>query len=613
MSLNPRQLEATQHFDGPALVLAGPGSGKTKVLTQRIEYLIKKKNINPNQILCVTFTNKASKEIKERVAHSLGENFQSVSWIGTFHSICSRILRKEGSLIGIGNNFVIYDSSDQISLLKDCMKYLNIDVKKTNPYAVSSAISSAKNELINEKEYQTMVYNFFYKNVAKIYPEYQKRLRENNAFDFDDIIFETIRLFREFPNILEKYQTQFQFILIDEYQDTNKSQYELSKLLAGKKCNLFVVGDMSQAIYSFRGADYRNMLLLKTDYPIIKTYNLDQNYRSTKKILQSAVNVIKNNPSHVHLELWTDNADGEEIDLFAGLNEHEESMFVCDSILRKVTLGSRYNDFAVLYRTNAQSRNIEEYLIKSGIPYKIFGGVGFYSRKEIKDLISYLKVFYNPKDSISWERVLNTPTRGVGDKTIEKIKESGFDLKLIDQKTKFPFSEMIQNSDLHSTTELLDMVLEKTNYIGWINDGTEEALSRIENIKELRSVTGQFLLLSDFLENVSLIESSNKAGSENLDAVNLMTIHASKGLEFENVFLIGMEEGLFPHSQSIGTPSEIEEERRLMYVAITRAKKKLNLSHAKQRVYFGNVQMNLPSRFLIEIGKLHKITSSSIL
>jgi len=613
MSLNPKQIEAVRHFQGAALVLAGSESGKTKVLTHRIEYLIQEKNVSPNEILCVTFTNKAAKEIKERLSHMLGKDPNYVSWIGTFHSICSRILRKDGSFVGVGSNFVIYDSSDQLGVVKEVMKHLGIDVKKTNPYAVLSAISSAKNELVDEKEYQTLGHNYFYKNVSKIYSQYQKKLRENNALDFDDLVFETIKLFREFPNILAKYQSQFQFVLIDEYQDTNKSQYELSKLFSAKNNNLFVVGDMSQAIYSFRGADYRNMLNLKEDYPSLVKYNLDQNYRSTKKILESAVNLIKNNPSHIHLELWTENNEGEEIDLFSGLNEHEESMYVCDTILRKCALGSSFNDFAVLYRTNAQSRNIEEYLIKSGIPYRIFGGVGFYSRKEIKDLISYLKVFYNPKDSVSWERILNTPTRGVGDKTIDKIKESGFDLNLIDQKTKFPFSEIIQNADLKSTSELLELVLDKTSYIDWINDGTEEAFSRIENIKELRSVASQFVSLADFLENVSLIESSNKSGATKAEAVNLMTIHSSKGLEFDQVFLIGMEEGLFPHSQSMTSPTEIEEERRLMYVAITRAKKKLSMSHAKQRMYFGNLQMNMPSRFLIEAGKMNKITSSRLL
>lgn len=612
MNLNPRQIEAVEHFEGPALVLAGPGSGKTRVLTNRIIHLIKEKNISRDNILCVTFTNKAAREIKERISHALNESENYVSWVGTFHSICSRILRKEGHLVGLANNFVIYDTNDQLSIVKEVMKSQNLDIKKVNPHAVLSAISSAKNELVDDKEYSKLSHSFFYKNVAKIYPAYQKKLKENNALDFDDIIFYTTTLFEKYDLVLNKYQETFKFILIDEYQDTNKAQYVLSKMLASKYNNLFVVGDMSQAIYSFRGADYRNIMLLEKDYPQIKTFNLNQNYRSTQKILKGAVNVIKNNPSHIHLDLWTDNEEGEEIDLFTGLNEHEESMYVCDSILRNQVLGLSFSDFAVLYRTNAQSRTIEEYLIRAGIPYKIFGGVGFYSRKEIKDLISYLKVFFNPKDSVSWERVLNTPTRGVGDKSIEKIKEANFDLDLIDQKTKFPFSEMVKTSDLHSTLELLDMVLEKSNYINWINDGTDEAESRIENIKELRSVASQFLLLSDFLENVSLIESSNKATGQNLEAVTLMTVHSAKGLEFEHVYMIGMEEGLFPHSQSLMNPEEIEEERRLMYVAITRAKKKLTLSNSKARLYFGNIQMNMPSRFLIEIGKLNEIRSSRI-
>ena len=612
MNLNQSQIDAVNHLTGPALVLAGPGSGKTRVLTNRIVNLLQNHKISKESILCVTFTNKAAKEIKERISHSLEEGQSNISWIGTFHSICSRILRKDGHLVGVAPNFIIYDSNDQQTLVKEVMKSLNLDIKKVNPYAVLSAISSAKNELVSEAEYGKMSHSFFYKNVAKVYPKYQQRLKENNALDFDDIIFHTTTLFQKYNLVLEKYQNLFQFILIDEYQDTNKAQYVLSKLLSSKTRNLFVVGDMSQAIYSFRGADYRNILQLEKDFKDIKIYNLSQNYRSTQKILKGAVNVIKNNPSHIHLELWTDNEEGEEIDLFTGLNEHEESMYVCDSILRNTTLGLKFSDFAVLYRTNAQSRIIEEYLIRAGIPYKIFGGVGFYARKEIKDLISYLKVFYNPKDSISWERILNTPTRGVGDKSIEKIKESNFDLDLIDNKTKFPFSELITEADLHSTLELLDKVLDKTNYINWINDGTDEALSRIENIKELRSVASQFLLLSDFLENVSLIENSNKSRNEDVNAVTLMTVHSAKGLEFEHVYMIGLEEGLFPHSQSLMKPEEIEEERRLMYVAITRAKKKLTLSNSKARLYFGNIQMNMPSRFLIEIGKLNEIKSSRI-
>ena len=559
MKLNPKQNDAVEHYEGPALVLAGPGSGKTRVLTNRIIYLINEKKVSRDNILCVTVTNKAAREIKERIAHSLNES----------------------------ENYV-------------------------NPHAVLGAISSAKNELVDEHEYSRMTHSYFYKNVAKVYPAYQKKLRENNALDFDDIIMLTVRLFEKYDLVLSKYQETFKFILIDEYQDTNKAQYTLSKMLSEKYKNLFVVGDMSQAIYSFRGADYRNILQLEKDYKNIKVYNLDQNYRSTQKILKGAVNVIKNNPSHIHLDLWTENEEGEDIDLFTGMNEHEESMYVCDSILRNRSMGLKFSDFAILYRTNAQSRIIEEYLIRSGIPYKIFGGVGFYARKEIKDLISYLKVFYNPKDSVSWERILNTPTRGVGDKTIEKIKEANFDLDLIDSKTKFPFSELIKEADLHSTIEFLDLVLEKTNYINWINDGTDEALSRIENIKELRSVASQFLLLSDFLENVALIESTNKATGQEVEAVTLMTVHSAKGLEFEHVYMIGMEEGLFPHSQSLMNPEEIEEERRLMYVAVTRAKKKLTLSNSKARLYFGNIQMNMPSRFLIEVGKLNEIRSSRI-
>lgn len=599
--LNPQQIQAVKHLNGPALVVAGPGSGKTRVLTHRIAYLIQEKGIPETNVLCVTFTNKAAGEIKERVSDLLANDAKILSWSGTFHSVCARILRKHGYNIGIPPSFVIYDTDDQRSLIKQTLKDYGINPKQFNPRAVLAAISSAKSELVSTEEYVGYAQGYFQRTVAKVYPEYQKRLRNNQALDFDDLLVETVNLFNREPKILEIFQKQFEYILVDEYQDTNKAQYVLTRQLSDRHKNLFVVGDMSQAIYSFRGADYRNILNFQNDYKDATVYNLEQNYRSTQNILDSAKNIIKNNSSHIPLDLWTENGKGEKLLMYTGRNERSEAEFVVSETLRELAENRKFSEIAILYRTNAQSRNIEEHLIKNNIPYRIVGGLRFYARKEVKDIIAFLRVVLNPKDSVSWERIINVPPRGIGAKTLENIKETNWDLDIIDEKTKLPFKKWVEEKDTFSTAEIMEDIIEETGYIKWLDDGSEENLARIENIKELKSVATQFVNLEDFLENVALIESSDKPADYNSDMVTLMTIHASKGLEFPVVFIIGMEEGLFPHAQSQMELHELEEERRLCYVAITRAMEKVFLTNAQSRLYFGSVQSNIPSRFIAEI------------
>ena len=621
--MNPQQIDAIKHLNGPALVVAGPGSGKTRVLTYRVANLIQNHGISESNILCVTFTNKAAEEIRQRVEILLS-NPKSTSVSpgrtrarlsparaepggrpgggGTFHSVCSKILRKDGYNIGIPPSFVIYDTEDSASIIKYIIKDFGIDPKRFHPHGVLETISSAKSELVGPTEYENYAQGYYQKTVSKIYPEYQKRLKESNALDFDDLLFFTVKLFEIEKKVLEKYQNIFQYILVDEYQDTNKAQYVFTKLVSGSKRNLFVVGDMSQAIYSFRGADFRNILNFQKDYPDAAIYNLEQNYRSTQIILDAAKNLIKNNSTHIPLDLWTDKKGGEKIVVFSGSTGDEEVSFVVDEITEKIKTGKAFSDFAILYRTNAQSRAIEEALIKNRIPYKVFGGVRFYSRKEIKDIVSYLKVIHNPKDSVSWTRIINVPARGVGQKTLEKLKDAKWDLDEIEKVAKIPIKKWISKKDDLSTLELMEEVLKETDYVRWLDDGTEEALSRIENIKELKSVASIFVDLGEFLESVSLVEDTDRPrGSSESNCVTLMTVHSSKGLEFPIVFIIGMEEGLFPHSNSLGSEDELEEERRLCYVAMTRAKEKIYMTNARSRLYFGNIQQNLPSRFLSEI------------
>lgn len=586
--LNPIQQKAVKQTKGPILILAGAGSGKTRVLTFKIAYLIEQKVCEPHEILAITFTNKASQEMKERTLRLLdssGFQVHSQPLLSTFHSFAARVLRKDGGKIGLAPNFTIYDDGDTLDAIKEALAELGLaGNKKINPWAIKKVISEAKNNMISELEYPNYARGFFQETAAKIYIEYQKILRRNEAVDFDDLLHLLITLFRDDPQTLSKYHQLFKFILVDEYQDTNSAQYQIVKMLASRYRNLCVVGDASQSIYAFRGADYRNIVNFKKDYPEAKVFNLEQNYRSTQNILDAATEVISHNKSHPVLKLWTENSKGEQITLYEARSEVDEAHFIIDQIKSS---GASLNNFVILYRTNAQSRSFEEIFLKNGIPYRLVGGVQFYERKEIKDVIAYLRLVANPKDSVSLKRIEKTG----------KTRARRF-LELTINRTD-------------ATIDILEDILRVTDYLDYLDDGTEIGLARIENVKELKSVAELFPDLVQFLENVALIQDkqmpvdneSRIKGQElrESDVVTLMTIHAAKGLEFETVFLVGLEEGLFPHSRSMLDPTQMEEERRLAYVGITRAKRKLFLSYARSRLYFGTRSNNLPSRFLANI------------
>lgn len=573
--LNPEQQQAVKATEGPVLILAGAGSGKTRVLTYKVAYLIADKKISPENILCLTFTNRAAGEMMERIRKLISHNISTQPIMGTFHSFCARILRREGKYLGLPINFTIYDEGDALDAIKEAMGNLGIPIQKTSPSAVRATISGAKNELISSLEYPRYARGFFQETVAKIYLEYQKILEKNHALDFDDLLLYVIKLFQTEPIVLTRYQIQFKFILIDEYQDTNPAQYLISKYLAARQKNICVVGDASQSIYSFRGADFRNIVNFEKDYPNVKIFNLEQNYRSTQNILDAAHAVISKNKSHPILKLWTDQDDGEKIAVMEVRNEIEEALFILSK------LQSPLSNFVILYRTNAQSRSLEEQFLKAGVPYKLVGGVSFYARKEIKDVLSYLRLLQNPKDSVSLKRA-----EKIGKGRLAKVLEI--------------YSEVSSQLDKYSTLDLLDFLLQKTGYLAYLDDGTEEGKGRVENVKELRSVAEQFPQLTDFLENVALVENGYDK-KETGDAVTLMTLHSAKGLEFPVVFMVGMEEGLFPHSRAMLDVNELEEERRLCYVGITRAKEKLYLTYTRQRLYFGTRSNNLVSRFLVDI------------
>lgn len=612
-SLNTDQSAAVTHKGGPALVLAGAGSGKTRVLTYRMAYLIQQ-GVEPSAILGVTFTNKASKEMQERVLQLIAQSKHPVKTkplLGTFHSICARFLRRHIQHLEYSNDFVIYDSGDQLSVVKKIIKDLDLDPKRFNPNGVLNAISSAKSELITSEKYESFVRGPFQEGVAKVYPRYQKILKQSNALDFDDLLMLTVHLFQSVPEVLESYQDTFEHILIDEYQDTNHAQYMLARLLAQKHKNIFVVGDMSQAIYSWRGANIRNILQFRHDYPEATVYNLEQNYRSTQTILDAATAVIKpNKASHPILHLWTENNQGEHITIYEGTDESEEAYFVTEQIRAHLTQGHAYKDMCILYRTNAQSRALEELFIREGIPYQLIGNVKFYDRKEIKDVLSYLRLAFNPDDVVSFERVVNTPPRGIGPATLER---GGPKLDVFVQLVQ-KFRE--ESERLH-VYDLMDFILEEIKYQDYLDDGTEEGIMRWENVKELRSVAAEFShlppreSLQQFLENVALVEQTDMKQADEVvelvdkntekNAVTLMTLHAAKGLEFPIVFIVGMEEGIFPHNRSIMEQSELEEERRLCYVGITRAMHKLYLTYTRRRLYFGERLPNPPSRFLGDI------------
>ncbi|MUT64969.1 DNA helicase PcrA [Paenibacillus sp. NEAU-GSW1] len=635
LKLNPPQREAVQATDGPLLIMAGAGSGKTRVLTHRIAYLIEKKRVAPWSILAITFTNKAAREMQARVASLIGPMGQDI-WVSTFHSMCVRILRKDIDRIGYTSNFSILDSADQLSVIRNCMKELNIDTKKFEPKSVQAAIGGAKNELLTPDRYEQKTGDYFTDIVAKVYKMYQKRLKSNNSLDFDDLIMTTIQLFKEVPEVLDFYQNKFRYLHVDEYQDTNRAQYMLCRMLADKHHNICVVGDSDQSIYRWRGADITNILNFESDYPEARTIMLEQNYRSTANILDAANAVIKLNTGRKPKKLWTDQGAGDLISVYQADSEHDEGYFVTGEIRKNVKNGGRkYDEHAILYRTNAQSRVIEEILIKSDIPYQIVGGIKFYDRKEIKDLLAYLRLISNPDDDISLQRIINVPKRGIGDTTIGKIQEEairsgtsmfavlgnmqGMDINARTQGLLMEFRDMIDNLtqmvDYLSVTELTEKMLELSQYrIELQREKTLESTARLENIDEFLSVTMDFEKRNDdktliaFLTDLALIadiDSMDKADEEgnaaNKDAVVLMTMHSAKGLEFPVVFIIGMEESVFPHSRALMDNEELEEERRLAYVGITRAEKQLFLTCARMRTLFGRTASNAPSRFLQEV------------
>ena len=581
--LNAEQQKAVLQTEGPLIILAGAGSGKTRVLTYKVIYLIEKNNISPENILMVTFTNKAAKEMKERIETHFRENPVSLPFVSTFHSLSAKILRIEGKYIGYSTDFSIYDSTDQVDALKEAMKNLNISTKDFKPHSVLATISQAKNQLINSEDYKKFARGYFQETVAKIYPVYQGILKINNALDFDDLISKTIELFEKNPNILEKYQNRFRYILVDEYQDTNHAQYVLTKMLSLKWNNICVVGDFSQSIYSFRGANFQNLITFKTDFKDVKTFSLSQNYRSTQTILDAAFSVISKNSGHPVLKLWTENKGGENITLFEARDEHNEAEFIIETI---VELGLKLSDVAILYRTNAQSRVIEEVFLHHGVSYILVGGTRFYERREVKDVLAYLRLIANPKDSVSLKRA-------------EKLGKTRF-------KKFIEFKETLDGRDI-PTIELLDKVLEKTDYLSMYDEKDEEDEERLENIKELRSVAIEFPELTKFLENIALVEQEEMSKytdkNNKKDAITLMTLHASKGLEFPVVFMIGLEEGLFPHSRALMDKNELEEERRLCYVGITRAREKLFLTYARKRLFFGQSSANTVSRFILDLPK----------
>ena len=586
--LNDEQKKAVLATDGPTIILAGAGSGKTRVLVHKVLYLIQEKNIAPHNILMLTFTNKAAGEMKERILHALQT---SPPTVGTFHSLCARILRVDGQAIDISRNYLIYDTSDQQQTVKDAMDQLVLTIKDAKPRSVLSAISQNKNQLIDPPTYASFARGRFQEIVAKVYPLYQQLMRDREALDFDDLMLETIRLFRTCPEILAKYQDQFHYILIDEYQDTNHAQYELTKMLSGKYHNVCIVGDFSQSIYSFRGADFRNLKKFEEDFPQSQVFPLSQNYRSTQNILDAAYSVISNNTSHPVLNLWTQNPSGEDLRIVQTENEHREVEEIICIIHNAMDQDPdmTYADVAILYRMNAQSRTIEEVLLHHGVPYILIGGLRFYERKEIKDVLAYLSYLATQKDAVALKRISK----------LGKKRLSYF-LEYLVEFDEGNFRET------KSTIDILDEVLRKTQYIEMYDQYDPEDEVRLENIREIRSVALEFPTLIEFLQNVALVEqeyASDKSmkGARRPNAVTLMTLHAAKGLEFAMVFMIGMEEGIFPHSQALYDTSELEEERRLCYVGITRAKTILTMTFAKRRLLFGQRITPTISRFIMEL------------
>ena len=615
-ALNDKQREAVEWPDGPLLVLAGAGSGKTRVLTTKLAYLVNEKEVNPYNILAITFTNKAAKEMKERAFKMLGSDAYKMQ-ISTFHSLGLFLIRENYDKLGFEKNFTILDSDDSLTIIKKILKDMNLDPKVYNPRAIRNKISSAKNELMDSNYYSRFANSEYEEIVLDVFRRYEQKVLKNNSMDFDDLLLLPIKLFKKYPEVLEKYQDRFRYILVDEYQDTNEAQYILIKMLSAKYKNICVVGDLDQSIYGFRGANFRNILNFEKDYPDAKVVPLEENYRSTGNILNVANDIIKHNKQRKEKNLWTRNSNGPKIRYHRAYDEKDEASYVMEEIKKLIINGEPKSSIAVLYRTNAQSRNMEEALLRENIPYKVVGSFYFYNRKEIKDLISYLKLIYNPNDDVSLMRVINVPKRQIGPKTIEnlasKALEKGVSLyEAIDGGKELEFKKLIEKlkkeSENISLTELAEMILVESGMRKELESSkTIDAEIRLENLEEFKSITKNFeenngvISLEEFLLEISLVSDMEEHKNNN-DVVTLMTIHSAKGLEFDHVFIIGLEEGLFPHSNCLDSSDEIEEERRLCYVAVTRAKKTLTLVNAKRRMLYGNTNANPPSRFISEIN-----------
>ena len=613
-NLNEDQLKAVETTEGAVLILAGAGSGKTKVLTTRIAYLIKK-GINPGNILAITFTNKAAKEMKDRLVNLIGADAYNMQ-ISTFHAFGLLIIRQNYDLLGYKNNFTIIDSEDSLTLIKKILKDMDLDPKIYNPKAIKSKISGAKNELLDCNQYEKYVNGEFEEIVLSVYRKYEQRLKANNSFDFDDLLMMPIRLFKENPKVLQKYQQKYQYILVDEYQDTNEAQYILIKMISAKNKNICAVGDPDQTIFSWRGANYKNILNFEKDYPNAKVIKLEKNYRSTKNILEAANGIISNNKTRKEKKLWTDGPSGSKIKHHQALDEKDEASYVAKQIKRLIESGFSKDEIAVLYRTNAQSRNIEEALLKENIPYKIVGGFSFYNRKEIKDLVAYLKVIYNQNDDLNLLRIINVPKRGIGPKTISNLiteadiqNKSIYDIISSGKELQFKkiIEELIALKESSSLTEIVEAVLTKSGLKAELEaEKTVEAEVRLENLEEFKSITKSFeenngaIMLDEFLMEISLV-SDVEEHKDSHGVITLMTLHSAKGLEFDNVFIVGLEEGVFPHSNCFDSIDELEEERRLCYVGITRAKKNVYLVSSKSRTLFGITSYNSASRFIKEI------------
>ena len=615
--LNDKQQEAVLYNDGPLLIIAGAGAGKTKTLTTKIAYLIDELGVSPYSILAITFTNKAAKEMKDRLFLQIGSEAKKLT-VSTFHSFGLKLLRENFERLGYDRNFVIMDSDDSLTVVKKIIKDMGYDPKVYNPRAIRNKISSCKNEMTSPKQYERFAVSDYEKVIKEVYEKYEDKLYKNNSVDFDDLLLLPIKLFKKYPDVLERYQDLYQYILIDEYQDTNEAQYILTKLLSEKNRNITCVGDDSQSIYSFRGANYKNILNFEKDYKDAKVILLEQNYRSTSTILDAANHVIKNNKQRKDKNLWTARGVGEKIKYYRSYNERDEAQYVIRKVKELANRGVEYKDIAVLYRTNAQSRVMEEEMLKDNMPYRVIGSINFYNRKEIKDLLAYLRLIHNSKDNVSLLRVINTPKRGIGLKSIENLtkkadEENTSMYDAISSGKELEFKNLIERlkevAENLTLTELIDKVLDASGMKQELkSEGTLEAEVRLENLEEFKSITKSFeereglVSLEEFLLETSLV-SDIEEYKDDPNRISLMTVHSVKGLEFNHVFVIGLEEGIFPHMNSLMESSDVEEERRLMYVAITRAKDNLHLINARRRTLFGKEQINPVSRFLTEIPK----------